>query len=540
MKPGATGRAGSPPARGSTGRTALALAIAAFLAYAVSGGGRVVGSDEVTMLELSRAMLRGSIVVPEGSTLRGPDGRLYTKNTAGQAVLALPLVALSEAGAGALGLEPARRTLAVRFGASFFDALVTALLLGVFYRGARALGAGAGAALAGAVLLGFTTPTWIYAKSFMAEPLQALGLLLTLVAASLAPAAGRGGRGRLALLAGLGALIAVSAKLTMLPLALACLVPMVGAPLEAWAGPALGLALALAGHAAYGWARFGTPFETGYGAQASPAAFTTPALVGLYGLLLSSGKGVAWFAPAAWLAPRGWWAATRRTTALRAGVPGRSRARWGGLAPAGRAAWGALLLWVVGLAMYCRFQHWAGDGSFGPRYLVPLLPPAFLLVAFALHRASRALRRAALVLGLLGLLVTLGGVAIYFGAQMREAGDYPYTLPLEDPRFMSDSHFNPRFSPIAGHWGMLLRNADEHLHGVVPRIAGTVAPGTRLGLSATDQSALLHGLDFWWLYALYAGTPARPLAAVLALLLALTAAALAWAWSAWRAEARGG
>ena len=54
-------------------------------------------------------------------------------------------------------------------------------------------------------------------------------------------------------------------------------------------------------------ARFGTPFETGYGAQASPAAFTTPALVGLYGLLLSSGKGVAWFAPALWLAPRGWW-----------------------------------------------------------------------------------------------------------------------------------------------------------------------------------------------------------------------------------------
>ncbi len=87
---------------------------------------------------------------------------------------------------------------------------------------------------------------------------------------------------------------------------------MIGAPLEAWAGPALGLALALAGHAAYGWARFGSPFETGYGAQASPAAFTTPALVGLYGLLLSSGKGVAWFAPALWLAPLGGWVATRR------------------------------------------------------------------------------------------------------------------------------------------------------------------------------------------------------------------------------------
>jgi hypothetical protein len=526
--------------RGSAGRTALALAVAAFLVYALTGGGRVVGSDEVTMLELSRAMLRGGIVVPEGSTILGPDGRLYTKNTAGQAVLALPLVALSETGSAALGLGPAKRALAVRFGASFFNALVTALLLGVFYRGARALGAGGGAALAGALLLGFTTPTWIYAKSFMAEPLQSLGLLLSLVAAALLPAATPRRRGRLGWVAGLGVLIAVSAKLSMLPLALVCLVPMIGAPLQAWAGPVLGLALALAGHAAYGWARFGSPFETGYGAQASPAAFTTPALVGLYGLLLSSGKGVAWFAPGLWLAPGGWWTATRRTTALRAAVPGRKRARWSELTPAGRAAWGALALWTAGLAVYCRFQHWAGDGSFGPRYLVPLLPPAFLLVAFALHRASRALRRAALALAVAGLFVTVGGVSIYFGAQMREAGDYPYTLPLEDPRFMSESHFNPRYSPIAGHWVMLARNLDEHLRGAMPRISGPIAPDARLGLSPTDQAALLHGLDFWWLYALYAGTPARPVLAAVLLLAALTGLALAWLLAAWRAEARAG
>jgi len=532
VRPAPAARTGHVAARGSAGRTALALAVTAFLVYALTGGGRVVGSDEVTMLELSRAMLRGGIVVPEGATVPGPDGRLYTKNTAGQAVLALPLVASSEAGAAALGLGPAKRALAVRFGASFFNALVTALLLGAFYAGARALRAGVGAALAGAVLLGFTTPAWIYAKSFMAEPLQSLGLLLVLVAAALLPAAAPQARGRLGLVAGLGALVAVSAKLTMLPLALACLAPMVGTALRMWAGPALGLALALAGHAAYGWARFGTPFETGYGAQASPAAFSTPVLVGLYGLLLSSGKGAAWFAPALWLAPGGWWTATRRA--------GRNRARWSELTPAGRAAWGALLSWAMGLALYCRFQHWAGDGSFGPRYLVPLLPPAFLLVACALHRASRSLRRAALALGILGLLVTLGGVGIHFGAQMREAGDYPYALPLDDPRFMSDSHFNPRFSPIAGHWAMLVRNLGEHLQGSMPRISGTVAPGARLGLSPADQGALLHGLDFWWLYAIYAGTPARPVLAAVLLLAVLTGLALAWLLAAWRAEARAG
>ena len=218
---------------------------------------------------------------------------------------------------------------------------------------------------------------------------------------------------------------------------------------------------------------------------------------------------------------------------------GHGRRRWRGLV-AGIQFRQALALWTVGLALYCRFQHWAGDGSFGPRYLVPLLPPAFLLVAFALHRASRWLRRAALALGLAGLLVTLGGVGVYFGAQMREAGDYPYTLPLEHPRFMSDSHFNPRFSPIAGHWRMLLRNAGEHLRGERPRLAGTVTPGARLGLGADDQAALLHGLDLWWLYALYAGLPAAAVLGGALALAALALAALAWLGAAWRAEARAG
>ena len=69
---------------------------------------------------------------------------------------------------------------------------------------------------------------------------------------------------------------------------------------------------------------------------------------------------------------------------------------------------------------------------------------------------------------------------------------------------------------------------------------GDSAPGARLGLSPADQAALLHGLDFWWLYALYAGTPARPVLAGLLLLIALTGFALAWLLAAWRAEARAG
>ncbi len=509
----------------TAGRTALALALAVFLLVVLTGGGRIVGSDEVTMFELSRAMLHGRIDVPEGATLKGPDGRYYSKNAAGQAVLALPLVALAEGASG--GVPPARRALAARFVASFWNAAVVALLLALFYLGARRLGNGARSALAAAVLLGFSTPLWVYAKSYMAEPLQALGLLLALTGA----ARGAAGERRATRVAALGCLLAISAKLSMLPLALACLLPLARSP-RLWLWPALSVAAALAGHVAYDFARFGSAFETGYGTQATPAAYSTPLAVGLYGLLLSSGKGVLWFAPALWLAPLGL-AAMTRAGAHRADAPERRRA----LALAGR---GVIVVWAGGLLLYATFEHWAGDGSWGPRYLVPLLPLAFLGVAAALEGASRARRRVAWALALAGLVVQTGGVAIYFGAQMREAGDYPYTLPLDHPRSMSDSHFNPAFSPIGDHWRMLTRNAGEHLRGAAPRIAGGGEADARLGIGPDDQRRLLHALDFWWTYMAYAGVSSRAIAAALSVLLAALAGALLLLRRAFRAEARAG
>jgi hypothetical protein len=183
---------------------------------------------------------------------------------------------------------------------------------------------------------------------------------------------------------------------------------------------------------------------------------------------------------------------------------------------------------VIALALYAKFEHWAGDGSFGPRYLVPLLPLAFLPVAFFLHGAGPWRRALATLLATAGLAVQLGGVAIYFGAQMREAGDYPYTRALNDPEFMRESHFEPRSSPILGHWRMLIRNTRDHLDRKLPRLTGGEEADPRVGIGAADQEALLHGLDFWWLYMLYAGLP--PLAVVAGLLLLLFTAG----WAALR------
>jgi hypothetical protein len=203
--------------------------------------------------------------------------------------------------------------------------------------------------------------------------------------------------------------------------------------------------------------------------------------------------------------------------------------------------------------VYASFEHWAGDGSWGPRYLVPLLPLAMLLVVAAEGQEPWRGRGRRLLVGALaiaGFLVQLGGVGIYFGAQMREAGDYPYTRALDDPSFMVDSHFNPARTPIAGHWRMLARNAAAHLRGEWPRITpgagdavaaadagGTVSTveGARLALPPAQVEALTRGLDFWWTYAAYAGLPRLPLLVLAGALFVAAGLAFARAWRAVRA-----
>ena len=52
---------------------------------------------------------------------------------------------------------------------------------------------------------------------------------------------------------------------------------------------------------------------------------------------------------------------------------------------------------TLALLLYGTFEHWAGDGSFGPRYLVPMLPLIFLAVGFAWEYRGRAFRSLATV-----------------------------------------------------------------------------------------------------------------------------------------------
>src|SRR5215813_5777402 len=118
--------------------------------------------------------------------------------------------------------------------------------------------------------------------------------------------------------------------------------------LAAWLLPIVALTAVVA---AYNAVRFGTIFETGYAEQA--VAFTTPLYVGLYGLLLGSGKSLFVYAPIALAGVAGWFALRHRSPSV-----------------------ACLLATLVGIYIifYARYDWWYGGGPWGPRFLTVMLP----------------------------------------------------------------------------------------------------------------------------------------------------------------------
>jgi hypothetical protein len=474
-------------------RTRLAwfFGMAVLFLYLATAAGRITSSDGYTVFLLTESMIeRQSVAVPEGNAETGPDGKLYPKAGIGQALVSIPM---NIAGRVFAPLFPSgMRGFAERAATSLTTALAGALLAVITVLLFMELGLTPREAVVLALVLSFGTPIWVYAKIYVAEVLLALYLSFVLYGVvRLQNGASRGASA----LTGLGLGLAALTKYAVMPAAGILALPALR-QWRHWRVVLIGIVVFLVLLATALWyneVRTGSPWSTGYGRQGTASAFTTPLFVGLYGLLLSSGKGIIWFAPIVLLVPAGlaaWW----------------RKDRWMAV-----AVGAALILTTL---LYAGFEHWAGDGSWGPRYLVPLIPLALAAVAVRLADRERGRRKlwwaAVVVLGLAGITVQKGGVFISIGAQMREAGDYPYELPLNDPRFMTESHWNPYFSPIVGHWKMLSRNLGEHLRGELPRVS-LRGGGGRLGLDERQAEALTHGLDVWAAYGIYAGLPRAPL-----------------------------
>jgi hypothetical protein len=407
--------------------------------YLLSYSGSFHAIDEVSVAAMTESLVKHGRVTTDqiqwsqnwtpSQGRVGPDGHLYSKKGVGSALLGAPFYWLS------LRLPEVGAVRALMLA----NALVTALTGWLVYACVWRLDYRPAVAALTGLGYGLGTMAWPYAKYFFSEPLIALGLMLALWGLLVYR---QNLQVRYAFLGGLGMGVALLAKVAnvvtwplflayggwvavhpqqeraarekerLITAALAFLLPMVIA------------GLVLAG---YNAARTGHLLDLGYAADET---FSTALWYGLAGQLLSPGKSLFLFSPILLAALFGIPALLRRDM------------------PTALLSLGVIAVYPL---LYGRWYMWWGGWSWGPRFLVPVLPFLSLFLAPVVDwvlRPSRWWAQALLaVLALLSLLVQVLGVTVDFN---------DYLLLLYERGIDSgEAIFRVELSPHLGHWTLL-------------------------------------------------------------------------------------
>lgn len=445
----ATGRGQRP--RG-TRHIALFLLFLGF--YLLTSGGHLYAVDEETLFRATESLVeRGTLALPPDAwglvtSEQQAGGALYSQYQPGQSIAAVPLYLVGKA---LTFVAPAFAAPTIaRFAVSLFGAFVTAATATLIYALGLALGYRERDALVAAASYGLATTAWPYARTFYAEPLTALLLLASFHALRRGTGAGTDGDmswrwlvwGGVA--AGLAPFVKPHAALVVPILGLYLLGSVAGprpwsravarrliAPALIWGAAAIVAAIPLfIGNAIM----YGGPFRTGYSAGRLEG-LAYPFFRGLYGLLLSPGKGVAWYSPPLLLA-------------MLAARPFFRRHRAEALA--------CLAIAVTHLAFYSRLTLWNGDWAWGPRYLLVVLPFLYLPVYSFLDtlRAARWRAIVASIVTALGIGVQLLGVLVNPVWPRAEVYDLVVGAADRDARIEA-RYFSPSASSLAVHARLL-------------------------------------------------------------------------------------
>lgn len=356
------------------------------------------------------------------------------------------------------------------------SALWMALAAGSFYRICRRRGASIRASALWTLALGLGTPCLIYARSPYAEALQTLSLLL--LYESVLGQREKITRSGMAFV-GISAGILLNTKLVyvlIFPLFFAYLIyqhfitTKDRRPREFLIGlliaflsflPFLGLVLF------HNKVKTGSVLQTGW-YPGSRGVFSGDLWAGVFGLWLSPGKGLIWFAPPIVLGLFGIRASLRR---------------W----PAETVL--ALAVVATVTAFSAKYQVWHGGYCWGPRYLVPVVPLVMLLALPWLQEALAAVPtllarlRIAGVAALcgVGLAVQLLGSALYWDHHSRVL--MLVRQQAEIPSAWSEDHlafgyYVPQFSQLVGNAWLLRHviNRDPDLRRDAPWRALLTAP----------------------------------------------------------------
>ena len=491
-------------------RAARLIAFAAFCIYIATAGGGLTSIDAVMNYDVTKNLVEhGSTAFDEPGLdqHRGIDGRYYSPFGIGQSLFNIPFYVAGRAARQALGLHIGRSETVEKAAVALGSAVAAAGIIWVMYLFAWRLSGNLVAARRTALALGFGTLVWPYSKFGFSAALTSWFLIAGLYSAWV------GVRGdRRTMLAWSGAWLAC-AFLTRHEMAVPAGLVAVWIAFEsrhdfrrlaerlAWLAVPLAAAFAL--WLWYNFARFGNPLDTGNRGDVD-LGFDQPILVGIRGLLFSPGRSLFIYAPLAAIGVLAFPAFARRdrsTAVLFASVS------------------------VSLLVLYGSLRYWDGLRSYGPRYLVPLLPILSVPLVWWLEPGTNWWRRTLLWMVALSTIVQLPGVLVDFSkvsvAHAQASGYYSRDAKIYS---WSESELvlNTRAAIAA-----VPANVRNLVHGTRPA-------GTTLAPDDNDRNfsqRFEFSLDFWWLYLFYLGAISAPVAVALGLTpLVIAAIALMKAW----------
>ena len=446
-------------------RSCAALFLITLSVFLLTTSGHLDVIDEYMIFFQAESLaLRGSLAVPQAKQhdtwygRDGVDGQPYTGYGPAHAWMVVPFYSLGRTAGTALAILEQSHDLILYLSALLSNSFLAALLACLFHYLLCRFDVPLRVSFAASLGLVFATPIWPYTGTLFSEIWTALLLLAGL--AFLDQAVSRGKTGYpavigcgiclgLALMSRPNHVVAVGVfaiALLLAPLSRTRRVRQVlllGAITTTFLGATLFL----------NYLHFQDIFQFGYADQVEGGkiltAFNTPLHLGLWGLFLSPGKSLFLFVPMVLLGL--------------AGLP----LLWHQSRPLAAVCGGCMIAYSLFLA---RHTQWEAGYSWGPRYLLPVVP--LLLVGMAPLLGSLQpswARKALAVLCILGVLINLPAVFTSF-FEIQSAGGY----------------YDSNYDYLMGH------NAVEQQWGLLFRYLGEAFQGRAL------EGPLHQGLDLWF------------------------------------------
>lgn len=444
---------------------ALLLFVFFVAAYGLTAAGHLDSTDGRVVAAVARRLLFHDSLALPGDTpnaVIGVNGFGYSKYGIAQSIVEVPFAQI-----GYWLSVSMRDPQMIEWAMSFTNTVVAALGCVLFYLLARRLGASERRAVALTLVYGLCTLAWTYAKTDFNEPLQTLALL-SAAYALLRARLPRFAAGWLLLAGGslAVALLTKSALLIVMP-AFALYVLAHYMQLEWRPRPRLSVPATVGGRQsalrsqALIWApvalailvtlwlntvRFGRPLDFGYGRDPGDTPFSGSLLAGTFGLLLSPDAGLLFYA-----------------TPVVLGIVGLRRFRR--QCPHETLLIAALAVSFVGF--YGDFRYWAGLSSYGPRYLVPLVPFLLLPAVDAFPGILAQPRRHVVAIALVVVVALAGFVEQALGVMV----SFRLYTALTCTTFPCPATLDISRSELLYHLWLLRPSLAFDLQGVMPALS---------------------------------------------------------------------